>query len=204
MNNQYFSIKKRKNAVLKEKSSNYRIYAYSVSSINDVKESINKIKKINLNNSHICYGYRYYDKEILYEYSSDGGEPPGSAGIPILNAIKSKKIINVIIFVVRFFGGKKIGIPGLIKVYSKSANLIIDKIVLVKWIKKTQYHITVNYNQEKILKKFLNKNKIVIINEDYNKNIKYLVEFDNDKISFFLKEIMSVCKGNVSIEKSQK
>ena len=74
-----------------------------------------------------------YEIIIIDDFSTDAGEPRGSAGLPILNELKSKKLINTVIYIIRYFGGSKLGIPGLIKSYSITAENTLDNSILIHY-----------------------------------------------------------------------
>jgi len=112
----YNQLKNSSKGIYKAKGSKFIAYAIIVKSEEQVVDEINKIKKIDKNASHYCYAYIIKpDKSI--EKVNDDGEPKNSAGKPILGQIKSKELTNCLIVVVRYFGGIKLGIPGLIKAY---------------------------------------------------------------------------------------
>ena len=118
--NTYNQLKNNSKGIYKAKGSKFIAYAIIVKSEEQVVEEINKIKKLDKNASHYCYAYIIKpDKSI--EKVNDDGEPKNSAGKPIIGQIKSKDLTNCLIVVVRYFGGTKLGIPGLIKAYKNAA-----------------------------------------------------------------------------------
>ena len=118
--NTYNQITNNSKGIYKSKGSKFIAYAIIVKSEVQVVDEINKIKKLDKNANHYCYAYIIKpDKSI--EKVNDDGEPKNSAGKPILGQIKSKELTNCLIVVVRYFGGIKLGIPGLIKAYKNAA-----------------------------------------------------------------------------------
>lgn len=91
---------------------------YELESIDDVKLILEKLKKEHKKATHICYAY-VYKKDIVSEKCCDDGEPNGTAGYPILNVIKKKNLTNIMVVVVRYFGGIKLGAGGLTRAYTK-------------------------------------------------------------------------------------
>lgn len=112
--------------LLEIKKSKFLSYVFNVSSTKQVEDILNKIKDINKKATHICYAY-VINSNGNYEKCFDDKEPSGYAGKPILNVIKMKKLTNILIVVVRYFGGIKLGSGGLIKAYSKSASNGVNK-----------------------------------------------------------------------------
>ena len=116
----YNQITNNSKGIYKAKGSKFIAYAIIVKSEEQVLDEINKIKKLDKNANHYCFAYIIKpDKSI--EKVNDDGEPKNSAGKPILGQIKSKDLTNCLIVVVRYFGGTKLGIPGLIKAYKYAA-----------------------------------------------------------------------------------
>lgn len=108
-----------------EKYSKFISYCIPVDNENDFTQELNSIKKNHPTANHHCYAYRF-GKTTIQERANDDGEPSGSAGLPILNALKSFNLSNVAIVVVRYFGGIKLGQSGLIKSYRQSATESIE------------------------------------------------------------------------------
>ena len=127
---------------IKIRNSHFISLSYSVEEVDKVKKILSEMQNRFSDANHVCYAYRicnvkqldlFYNPEII-EYAADDGEPSGTAGRQILNVIKSKSLVNRLIVVVRYFGGIKLGIKGLIDAYRKSAGLVVKDITLIKWI----------------------------------------------------------------------
>ena len=99
--------------------SRFLAYKLELNSVEDVKPFIEKLKKEHKKARHFCYAY-VFNKDGVSEKCSDDGEPGGTAGYPILNVIKKKGLTNVLVVVVRYFGGIKLGAGGLTRAYTKA------------------------------------------------------------------------------------
>ena len=108
------------NFELEINKSRFIAYKLELTSLDAVKPFLEKLKKEHKKARHVCYAY-VYNKEVVSEKCSDDGEPGGTAGYPILNVIKKKNLTNVLVAVVRYFGGIKLGAGGLTRAYTKSA-----------------------------------------------------------------------------------
>lgn len=108
-------------ALVEIKKSKFYGYHFNVNSQDKVKEIVEEIKKENKKATHVCYAYSISSPQFL-EKAVDDGEPSGTAGKPILNVIQKQKLSNVLIVVVRYFGGIKLGAGGLVRAYSKTAS----------------------------------------------------------------------------------
>ena len=104
-----------------EKGSTFTALTLPVASLGQVKYELNNLREQYPDANHICYGYRIKEGDRVDEFATDAGEPKGSSGIPILNVLKRNQLVNVVIFVIRYFGGSKLGIPGLIHAYGTAA-----------------------------------------------------------------------------------
>ena len=116
----YLTIKAPAEGLYKEKGSRFIALAYPVESVEQCKQILGEVKKEHYNARHHCYAYRINraDEQVR---SNDDGEPSGTAGKPILNQIYSFELFNVLIVVVRYFGGTKLGVSGLINAYKTAA-----------------------------------------------------------------------------------
>lgn len=129
----YKTIKKPSEGLYKEKGSKFIAHVFHVESEDEVKDSLSQIKKQYYNARHHCYAYRLNPENEQFR-SNDDGEPSGTAGKPILNQILSNELFDVLVVVVRYFGGTKLGVSGLIRAY-KSAT--VDALQQAEIIQKT-------------------------------------------------------------------
>lgn len=104
--------------------SRFIAYLFELKSLDEAKQAIETLKKEHKKANHVCYAY-VYNREVVAEKCSDDGEPKGTAGYPILNVIKKKKLNNILVAVVRYFGGIKLGAGGLTRAYTKSAASVL-------------------------------------------------------------------------------
>ena len=104
-----------------EKKSKFYGYAFNILNAEDIEKHIANLKKEHKKCTHICYAYQISNPVVLVK-TFDDGEPNGTAGKPIYNVIDKKKLKNILIVVVRYFGGIKLGAGGLVRAYSKCAS----------------------------------------------------------------------------------
>lgn len=112
-------------AEYKDRGSKFIAFTFPISSVQDFKDRIAEIKKEHPKASHYCFAYRIGIDGNTFRVSDDG-EPSGTAGRPILGQIDSKKLTNVLIVVVRYFGGTLLGVPGLVNAYKTVASLALQ------------------------------------------------------------------------------
>ncbi len=184
--------------------SKYFGYGFPVSSLKQIKSNIKIIKTQHSTSDHICYAYRILGKNSIEEYVSDANEPKGSAGYPILNVIRQKNIINVIILIVRYFGGNKLGIRGLIKSYSMASKITIDSAILEPYIEEIVVVVSHNYKYQKIIQHTLKKLNGKILSQKYSNDIKSTVSVPKNKSEKFINQLSDTSKGEITFKLTYK
>ncbi|HNU15691.1 MAG TPA: YigZ family protein [Chitinophagaceae bacterium] len=153
----YNSIEKASVAEFKDRGSRFIAYAFPLKDISDFKEKLAALKKEHPKAVHHCFAYRLGLDGNNYRVSDDG-EPSGTAGRPILGQIDSKKLTNILIIIVRYFGGTLLGVPGLINAYRSAASMalqvtpVVQKPVLVNY--RLQFDYTQMNDVMKVVKQF--------------------------------------------------
>lgn len=128
----------------RDRGSKFFAYAYPVSTATEIKEKLQALKKEHPKAVHYCYAYRLGTDGTQYR-ANDDGEPSGSAGKPIMGQIDSMGLTNVLVVVVRYFGGTLLGVPGLIHAYKTATAQALNNVPKTeKWIEDL-YYITFDY-----------------------------------------------------------
>lgn len=127
----YFTIEKPSIAEFKDRGSKFIAYAYPINGVAHFKNYLNLLKKEHPKAVHHCFAYRLGFNGDLFRVNDDG-EPSGSAGKPILGQIDSKKLSNVAIIVVRYFGGTLLGVPGLINAYKSVSSFVLQTVPIIQ------------------------------------------------------------------------
>ena len=130
-NDTYKSIAAPSEGLFKDNGSRFIALAFPVESEAEVKEKVSALRKQYYDARHHCYAYRIGHTGSIFR-SSDDGEPSGSAGRPILGQIDSAGLSDILVVVVRYFGGIKLGIPGLIRAYKSSTSDALSKAVVIE------------------------------------------------------------------------
>ncbi|MBR1510174.1 MAG: YigZ family protein [Bacteroidales bacterium] len=141
---EYKSIAAPSEGLFKDNGSRFIALAYPVESEAEVKEIVQNLRKQYHDARHHCYAYRLGYKGDVFR-SSDDGEPSGSAGRPILGQIDSRSLSDVLVVVVRYFGGIKLGIPGLIRAYKTSTADALDNAQIVQKTAAGVFRISFDY-----------------------------------------------------------
>ena len=143
----YQTIQQPALAEYKDRGSRFLAYAYPVATVDDFKERLQELKKEHPKAVHHCFAYRLGLDGNNFR-SSDDGEPSGTAGKPILGQIDSKGLTNVLIVVVRYFGGTLLGVPGLINAYKTAASMALQLTPFVQ--KPVTERIKIHFDYTKI------------------------------------------------------
>lgn len=153
------------NTLLKEKGSKFLGFAFPVNNEEELKNALEKIRAEHPKATHHCYAFRMGLNGENYR-ANDDGEPSGSAGLPIYNQLLAHEITNVLVISVRYYGGTKLGVSGLVKAYKESAKITLEEANIVTKELETTVEIQFNFNQQNIIFTLLSKYDAKIINFD--------------------------------------
>ncbi|WP_395057629.1 IMPACT family protein [Flavobacterium sp.] len=159
----YFTIAEPSPEVLfKEKNSKFFGHAFPISSEDEVKVHIENLKKQHFSARHWCYAYQIGTDKIQYR-ANDDGEPNNSAGMPIYGQIQSFNVTNILVVVVRYFGGVKLGVGGLITAYKTAAQMALEESEIIE--KTIDIHFLVQFdykNMNKVMRVIKEKNITIV------------------------------------------
>jgi len=137
------TLRKTCSAKLNIKGSLFISYVSPVKNLEEVRTFLKE--KVRKDATHNCYAYRILEKDNIVEFSTDAGEPKGSAGLPILNALRKRNLVNVVALVIRYFGGKKLGVRGLIDAYSRVVEMSLNECQEIFMVKMKKYTVFLRY-----------------------------------------------------------
>ena len=155
----YRTIEKPSEEILfKEKNSKFFGYAFPIESEEELKPIIDSLKKQHPNAGHFCYAYQIGAEKPQYR-ANDDGEPSNSAGMPIYGQLQSFGVTNILVVVVRLFGGVKLGVGGLISAYKTAAQLTLETCTIIEKTIDVHYCIQFEYkNMNKVMRIIKEKN----------------------------------------------
>lgn len=182
------TIKETSSAEIVEKKSKFIANIFYVESIEDVENKLKEIRKKYYDAKHNCFAFSIFDGKNVLQKCSDDGEPSGTAGEPILNAIQKNNLNNVLIIVTRYFGGILLGAGGLIRAYSNSAIDAINSAGKIIKQPGMEVQVNINYQDNEMFKYYCEKNNIKILNADYTEKILYKVELSQKQYEDLLKQ----------------
>jgi uncharacterized YigZ family protein len=148
--------------LFKEKNSKFFGYAFPILSDEEVKPIIDVLRKKHFGAGHFCYAFQLGTDKIQFR-TNDDGEPNNSAGAPIYGQIQSFGLTNVLVVVVRFFGGTKLGVGGLISAYKTGAQMAIEACYIIEKTINIHYILSFDYkNMNKVMRIIKEKNLEII------------------------------------------
>ncbi len=146
----------------KEKNSKFFGYAFPVTTEEEIKEILERLRKEHFSARHWCYAYQIGTEKIQYR-ANDDGEPNNSAGMPIYGQIQSFEVTNVLVVVVRYFGGVKLGVGGLISAYKIVAQMALENSEIVERTIDKHFIISFGYaNMNKVMRIIKEKNLQIV------------------------------------------
>ena len=176
----YKTIEKPVESIFRDRGSKFLGYAYPINSENDIKAIVAQLKAEHPKANHHCWAMRLSVDRSVFRVNDDG-EPSGTAGRPILNTLLSHDLTNIVVVVVRYFGGTLLGVPGLINAYKTTAEEAVGQAVIIHKTVNDVYTIALDYLQMNDVMRIIKDDNLAILNQ----------QFDND------------CSIQVSIRKTQ-
>src|SRR5699024_6515180 len=172
----------------KDRGSKFLGICVEVESRDDIKNELKRIKELHPKANHHCYAWRLGTEGVDFR-TSDNGEPSGSAGRPIIRQIDSAGVTNVLVVVIRYFGGTLLGIPGLVKAYKTAAEECLANTSIISKDVCKSVNITFNYSQMEDIMKLIKKLNIQILEEEMSLFCMYKLNIPLEHVSFFLEKI---------------
>lgn len=190
MENIFLTIKTDTNHELVIKKSRFICHLKKIASEEEAREFISSIGQSHRKANHNCFAYLIGDHDEI-QRESDNGEPSGTAGVSILEALQKRGLHNVCAVVTRYFGGIKLGAGGLIRAYSNVTSTAIEEAGIVQRITQTLLSIEVPYKLHDQLLYYLQQIPLEIADEVYGVNVTTQVYVDNDQIQTVIDDLTS-------------
>ncbi|URZ87150.1 YigZ family protein [Floricoccus penangensis] len=185
------------------KKSRFICHLKRVGTEDEAREFINKIKKEHYKANHNCSAFTLGENQEI-QRSSDDGEPSGTAGIPMLEVLKKREIINVVAVVTRYFGGIKLGAGGLIRAYAGGVAHALDAAALVKIVEQQEVKVDIDYSLFDNLNRFLDTQNLKLIDTQFTTEITGSIFVDLDEVDDILSQITESFNGKVSTSLGEK
>jgi uncharacterized YigZ family protein len=169
----YFTIEASSEGLFKDKGSKFIAFAFPIRKEEEVKGIIHKLKKDHHSARHHCYAWRIGADKKLYRINDDG-EPSGTAGKPIFGQIQSHNLTNILIVVVRYFGGTLLGVSGLISAYKKATYDAIENAIIIEKHVEDIIEVTFDYSSMNMIMKLMKDEKLEQIESKFDLSCKII------------------------------
>lgn len=195
INDTYLTIASNASEVLfKEKNSKFFGNAFIVETEEEVKPIIEVLRRKHVGAGHFCYAYQIGTEKIKYR-TNDDGEPNNSAGLPIYGQIQSFNLTNVLIVVVRYFGGVKLGVGGLISAYKIAAQMTLENSEIIEKTINSHFIIQFGYKNMNTVMRIIKEKQLTIISQEMSDDCKIEISTrkkNEDKIFAVFNDIFEI------------
>ena len=197
--NEYFSVAKNITDETIIERSRFIAEVFSVKTEEDARREIERIRKAHPFASHNCYAYIVSRGEI--SRFSDDGEPQGTAGMPMLEVIKNKKLVDTLVVVTRYFGGVKLGAGGLVRAYSGSTACAISKAGVNKFVLSNIYSLDFPYDKYSGFLKLKESLVCKIKSQSFGDGVSLVVASPVEKDEDFISKLTDFTAGKLAISR---
>ena len=163
-----------KETLFKDKNSKFYGYAFPVNTEEAIKSSLEFLRKKHYSARHFCYAWQLGVESLRYR-ANDDGEPSNSAGMPIYGQIQSFELTNILVVSVRYFGGTKLGVGGLINAYRSSAKLALESSIIEEKTIDIYFQLNFEYNLMSKVLRIIKENSININNQKLELNCELII-----------------------------
>jgi len=163
----YKTINAPAQGIFKDKGSKFIAYAYPIRSEHDAKERLATVKGEHPKARHHCWAYRLTPDGLVFRINDDG-EPSGTAGRPILNTLMSLGVTNIMVIVVRYFGGTLLGVPGLINAYKTATQEVLSNAEIVERQVMGRYRISFEYERMNDVMRVVKEESLSVLKQDFD------------------------------------
>lgn len=182
------------------RGSRFIAQAVPATSQEEVSKILRGVRESMPDATHICYAYRLMPQgDEPEEFANDAGEPGGSAGVPMLNVLRKAGLMDVVAWVARYFGGTKLGIPGLMTAYAQAVRMTLQDETPVPWIAMTGVRVSLSYA---LVERVKGEIEIVggsVMSEDYSQQVVLYVSVPREAEEGFLNRLEEWGAGKIKV-----
>jgi uncharacterized YigZ family protein len=160
----YLTIERPAEGRFRDRGSKFLAFGFPIAAENDIKELLARLKTEHPKANHHCWAMRLSPDRSIFRVNDDG-EPSGTAGRPILNVLLSRNLTNVLVVVVRYFGGTLLGVPGLINAYRSATEEALNSAVIIEKTVNDIYRISFAYGQTNDVMRIIKEESTVVLNQ---------------------------------------
>jgi uncharacterized YigZ family protein len=182
--------------LFKDRNSKFFGYAFPIFNEDDVKVSLEILKKKHHSARHFCYAYQIGVEQIKFR-ANDDGEPNNSAGMPIYGQIQSFEVTNVLIVSVRYFGGTKLGVGGLINAYKTSAEITLQASEIIEKTVDVFFQLNFQYDLMNKVMRVVKEKNLNIVSQKLEMDCEYVISIRKKNASMIFEIFDNLYKVNI-------
>ncbi|MGK9116592.1 IMPACT family protein [Olivibacter jilunii] len=192
----YKTIEKPAEGLFKDKGSKFIAYAYPFSDPEDLKNVITEVKDLHPKARHHCWAYRLTTDRSVFRLNDDG-EPSGTAGRPILNVLLSHDLTNLMVVVVRYFGGTLLGVPGLINAYKSATQDAVSQARIIEKTVNDVYEVSFDYIQMNDVMRIVKEDDLIVQQQAFDNNCSLTFEIRQTQVNHTLSKLQHLTNVKV-------
>lgn len=196
------TINSHSEGIYREKGSKFLAFAYPVTEEAQIKEKLENLKKKYYDARHHCYAWVLGAKKDRFR-AFDDGEPNHSAGDPILGQIRSRNLTNILVVVVRYFGGVKLGVSGLIAAYRTAASQALQQAAIVEQEVMKSFRLTYAYNQTPEVMKLIKQVQALVVKQEFELECLVEIRMSLRNARWFSEQVTLLKHKGIEVEEIQ-
>jgi len=197
----YRTIEKPAEGAFRDRGSKFLAFAFPLNNESELKEILVRLRSDHPKANHHCWAFRLGIDRSVFRLNDDG-EPSGTAGRPILNTLLSKDLTNIVVIVVRYFGGTLLGVPGLINAYKTATEEAIKQSVIVQKTVNDVYLVKFDYLQMNEVMKIVKDDDLTIISQDFDTSCGLRVSIRKTMVNQVLGRFEKINGVSISYERT--
>ncbi len=197
----YRTIENSSKGTFRDRGSKFIAFAYPISSENDIKPIVTSLKSEHPKARHHCWAMRLSIDRSAFKLNDDG-EPSGTAGRPILNTLLSRDLTNVLVVVVRYFGGTLLGVPGLINAYKMATEEALNQAVVIEKTVNDVYTISFDYLQMNEVMRVIKDGDLATLSQQFDNNCSIQVSIRKMQVNAILSKLHTLAGVGVKYDHS--
>jgi uncharacterized YigZ family protein len=197
----YLTIKATAEGVFRDRGSKFLAYAYPITSDVEIKDIIARLKAEHPKANHHCWAMRLGTDRSVFRINDDG-EPSGTAGRPILNVLLSRDVTNILVVVVRYFGGTLLGVPGLINAYKQAAIDGLNNAVIIEKSLQDVYTLQFAHGQINDVMRLVKDNNLAVLNQQFDNLCSIQICIRKTKVNEVLGKVEKIESLKISYDKT--
>lgn len=195
----YRTIENPSEGTFRDRGSKFLGYAYPITSESEIKAIVASLKSEHPKANHHCWAMRLTADRAVFKLNDDG-EPAGTAGRPILNTLLSKDITNILVLVVRYFGGTLLGVPGLINAYKMATEEALAHAIIIEKTVNDVYTISFSYLQMNDIMRLIKEADLATLNQQFDNNCSIQVSIRKMQVNMVLDKLHKLAGVNVKYD----